>query len=440
MNQIFDFTKTYTGAIIENESSFPCNLSFPEGKIIFQLLSSGEIDVGAYYQTKDLYGFIATEGGIMKFRAHKAFQISHLRGGSRHSKLAFLANSILVTLEKNDIRQDLFSQCNVVFDNLQVMGRYVDIDHDFELGTFSIKRTFEKLDFKNDENSCTFENGYRWNLKPFDKTFLALHYELYFSFMNNASKSIEQFIMDSVDIARYLQLIFDVRPLTSELILLGEPLSEGSVEECGSQYYYYNREMINSKVSKTSSETIKPEIMIEDIQDELTFCFHEWASFNEKRSLIKRLYFNEINSKEYITDDRFKNFCSIIQGLEAFTGKVRVEETRGGGMEARLRVAIGADLEELLIKRIDKEFLYKLLKLIGHQRDHYQHLSKTLGYDLGRQADDMIAVNGLLAAIIRYHLLSAIKFPKDKIDQLVDRDLYWIERELRILQQKISIR
>lgn len=108
-------------------------------------------------------------------------------------------------------------------------------------------------------------------------------------------------------------------------------------------------------------------------------------------------------------------------------------------MNAKLRKATSPELEKLIFDEEKSLFMEKLFELIGVQRDHYQHLNKPLKFDLNENQQDMITVNAVLQAIIRYHLLKAIGLDQQKIDRIITGDLNYLKGRLKLLASHLEI-
>lgn len=107
-------------------------------------------------------------------------------------------------------------------------------------------------------------------------------------------------------------------------------------------------------------------------------------------------------------------------------------------MNAKLRRASDGDFEAIAAGAIKKEVLHKLYEIIGVQRDHYQHLSKPLKYDLSKSSEEFVAVNAMLAAMIRLHFLKFIGLPGESISVIIRVQLSWVKIPLNRLASAIS--
>jgi hypothetical protein len=144
-----------------------------------------------------------------------------------------------------------------------------------------------------------------------------------------------------------------------------------------------------------------------------------------------------LNSRTISLEDRFKNYCAIIQGLDVFA-TAAAKLVYKGEMNRKLHNALDEALKKALFKSFGEDFIVKLCEVIGDQRDLFQHLNKPIKFDLSNNEHDLIAVNQLLAVIVRYHLWRAVGLPEDKLIKLVSRDTEWLLIDMFNLKQRLG--
>lgn len=436
MDSIFNFNHTYAGGFIINGDTHPCTLSFPDNNIIFTVIKSGKVPL---LQDGIFSGYISTERGIMNFKALDAYQIAENLNWSNYSKEQFFVNSLIVSNEKNNINQESFAQVNISYDNLDLTGTFAMVDQDKEQPKpFQIKRPFEEIVFiKTTKEELTLENTVRWKHQRSERMIFSVTSDPFFYYTSKQALSIKDLGPTVKHLASFMQLLFGLQQSATDLILYDIPTESTSDEQSPALYYFFNNELISSYKSRTVRHIFNPSYKIEDLITEIPTCYQNWMQFSKEQERICWLYFNEINSKQYIRDDRFKNFCAIIQGLHVFGSSIKTEKFKGE-MNGKFRNAIDDTLEHILTDIIALNFLHKLFELLGDQRDHYQHLSKKLAVDFNENPADMIMVNSLLQAIIRYHLLRAVAFDGEKIITMIQRDIRSFEPRLRYLQMEFT--
>lgn len=437
MKQIFDFTKNYSGAIETDNEAFPCNLSFDNGRIIFSLVrpdNSLAQDPGM----KKFSGYISTENGIMNFLATDAFQTLGSSNWRTYAKEQHQANSLIVTFENNDIKNHYFTQANIEYDNLDQIGNlsWTEIDSNCQSTTFKLIKAFEDINFRQEPDSIILNNYVNY-LQQYDKrNILTVISSPFISYKSKNRLTATEFGPLAIRFSYFLQLLFGIRQSVTSVLLF-----EHHVPKKGngpSPYYFFNQEIIKALGNSSSRRSIKPQFNVEDL-DNVSLLYIAWHRFTITQQQICRLYFGEINSKEYIRDDRFKNLCSVIQGLEAFGFLTEIPKVKGD-MNAKLRKATSAELQILIFGEKGLQFMQKLYELIGVQRDHYQHLNKPLKFDLNEIPEDIMTLNSLMQAIIRYHLLKAIGLNQDKIEKIILGDISFIKRKLQSIKLRVEER
>lgn len=432
MDEIFNFEKTYAGSIKFNGEELSCNLEFPNSNIIFTILIPESFEFNNY---TEFSGYITTEKGIKNFRAVKTFQVLNSTTWSKFSKQQFQANGLIITHEKNNVFQEKFFHKNIFFNHLEFIGKFLDIDDTNKIEAFQITPCFERIKFLKNNNEClSLENPFKRSLKRNSKIILTISIEPYLSHESEISLEINEIYTKASKIGWFLQLIFGIKQSIIDLELFDSQIN--NIKEgmpFPTPFYFYNKSMISNK-KRGNDGSNHSYFNIEEVKDELEYSYNFWNNFNENQVMICRLFFNEINSKEYIADDRFKNLCAIIQGLDAFHHRKNTSKEIKGEMNKKIKLTLDSTLEEILFKKFSSQFLYKLFIIIGVQRDHYQHLSKKLTYNLNKNIEDLNAINQFIAVLIKYHLLIAIKFPTVKIIKIVNRDLSFCERRIKFLE------
>lgn len=425
----------YAGIVCMNNTNHPCTLSFSNSTIVFKLISNGDLEnmqMGKF----GFDGYISTENGIMNYRAWGALQTAWSQKGSNMSTQEFRPDSIILSSPKNDIELRNFSQINICFNNLESIGDYVQVaNNDWEKLNFNFQRSFQEIQFLDDlRETLTLENPVRYHFSNSGLQYFKLTIDPFFSYIPASLLSIEAFGVYAKSLGWFLQLIFGAKQHPTDILLFERTIKEKG-PNTQQPYYFLNSELIRKK-STPAPYLRYPVFKINEITNALSTAYRLWCSFSDKASMLTRLYFNEINSAEYITDDRFKNLCAIIQGLEIL-GTTNKSVVAKGEMNLKLRQAMVTGLEAVLCNYISLAALHKLLEVVGHQRDYFQHLSKTLSYNLNDVTEEFVTVNTLLQIIIRFHFLKAIALPDDEIMQLIQSDLYWIKKELLKIQSNI---
>jgi len=439
MTLIFDFAKTYTGAINVAEETYPCSLSFPDNEIVFTVISGERVATKDHRELFDLYGYISTEQGIRNFKALRTMQTSNSYYWTSYSKQQFQAGGLMVSHEKNDIDLTKFRQVNVVFDKLDETGIFIDVKVNPKDPTkFTIKRDFEELTLLNlSGSSVTLNNPYSWGFGAGKKKKFVVSIEPFLTYLPAEATDEQELNVYSIQMSWFFQLLFGLRQRITGLIYFDPPVDELPENDSPIPYYYYDRAMIHN-VQVGGYSGIPPLLRLEELLAELPVCFEAWHRFNSKQKMIIRLFFNALHSKEIIFDDRFKNYCAIVQGLDAFhSGSVK--STVKGEMNRKLHNALDQDMATILFKAFGQDFIYKLFELIGDQRDLFQHLNKPIKFDFNSDQSDMIAVNQLLTLIIKYHLWKAVRLPQDKINELTQRDLQWFKTDLYSLKRRLNV-
>jgi len=434
MKPIFDFSKSYSGAIDYETESYPCNLTFENDKIVFALVRP-ENSLCTDRAMNSFSGYISTENGIMNFLATDAFQTMGSSNWRSYANAQYQANSLVITIENNDIHNSNFAQVNIEYDNIDQIGLlcWTEIDQDLQTPTFKLMRSFEELQIQEAPNSIILNNYVSYLQRYSSQNILSLNSQPFISYLPKECLTAQEFGSVIIRFSHFLQLLFSIRQQVSSVYLFQDPVpGEGNG---ASPFYFFNQDIIKAFRESYTRKNIHPPFNIEDIEN-IDLLFLSWDKFTSSQRRISRLYFGEINSKEYVRDDRFKNFCSIIQGLEAFGNLTNIPRVKGE-MNAKLRKATSPELETLLFGDGKSLFMEKLFEIIGVQRDHYQHLNKPLRFDLNENPQDMITINAVLQAIIRYHLLKAIGLDQQKIDKIILIDVNYFKGKLKFLASRI---
>lgn len=431
MESIFDFAKMYAGVASLNGETYPCTLSFPDAKINFKLIGK---PVNQHVQLKlDFTGYVSTEQGIMNYRAINSLQTYWSSGSFDLSHQEFQADQLLVGNLSSDMDSELFEQVNICYNNLESIGNFITFEQDSQDNlNFSFKKYFDAIILNEDSwGSLTLENPVRYNFRNSELQYFNLNIDPFFSFVPKEKISLAEVQYLSYRLGWFIQLLFDIRQEPIDVVLFKKPVSLAK-----NPFYYLAPELIRRKTRKTPISR-RPTLELNQLSDDIKNCFVHWNKFNNKQLRLATLYFKEINTQEYIIDDRFKNMCSIIQGLEILGTSNKIASIRGE-MNSKLRRASTLELEEILSSYINVAFLYKLYEIIGHQRDHFQHLSKNLDYDLSDNVEEFATVNALLTVIIRYHFLLAISLSVDGISKIINGEMIWISHQLRKLKNNIQ--
>lgn len=434
MNSIFDFTKIYAGVVYLNGENYPCSLSFPDGEIVFKLIGA---PTEQHSRNKiDFTGYVSTEQGIMNYRAINTIQTHWSSGNFDLSRQEFQADELLVGSLSSEMELELYGQVNICYNHLENIGNFIKLDQDLngEL-KFSFKKYFESLQLNDDDwGQLTLENPARYHLSNSSLQYFRLEIDPFFSFIPKASISLKEIQYLSNRLGWFIQLLFDIRQQPIDVVLFEKPQKDN--QKGNDAFYYLAPELIRRKMKK-SAVPRNPSLKLNQLSELIESCFNHWNKFNANQRKLATLYFNELNSKEYILDDRFKNLCAIIQGLEVLGTSIKVKNIRGD-MNAKLRRASAPEFETIMMSYIQIPVLHRLYEIIGHQRDHFQHLSKELNDDLSENSDIFAAVTTLMGIMIRYHLLLATGLQSGNIERIIKGDLIWIKRQLKQLENKIT--
>jgi hypothetical protein len=168
MSAVFDFTKTYTGTILDGRKKIPCTLAFTGNNFVFTVITEEHMQPKDPRNSFDFSGFISTERGIWQFKAFAAIQTSDSYYWSTYSRQELTADAILVVHEKKDISKMAFRQTNVVYDQLTEIGIFIDVNVDPKnTKRFTIKQDFEELTLLSENDlQVTLHNPYSWSHKP----------------------------------------------------------------------------------------------------------------------------------------------------------------------------------------------------------------------------------------------------------------------------------
>lgn len=442
MDEIFRFDKVYTGTVVKDGQNFPCTLSFEDHEIIFSLVTDGSETFGKMVRDVSLGGYIATEKRVMNFRAIKCIQLSDSYTWSSYSRQRFLANGLLVCDESKDISCETFLEASLVYDKFYLIGRFLDIDRvvaDRSVGetkdTFTVEPLFEDIIlYDQDGRKVTLENPYRYAFSHSDRNKIKVSIEPFISYQPPKSSEITALSEYAINTGWFFQLLFGFAQSLTDVILF-DTLSNGHGRR---PYFYFSKALIKRKLIPNPIATPHPIFDVEELKDQLGDYYANWVGFNEKQKLVCRLFFNEVNSENVVSDDRFKNYCAIIQGLNALLGP-KPKNNIKGDMNSKLHHSLDDVLKEKLLKYMSQEFLERLFLLIGEQRDHYQHLSKKLTVDLCAEAELMYSTNALLAVIIKSYLFKAVGMNKLIHSRYLDREVYLLTNSLHILKRKLAV-
>lgn len=434
MESIFDFTKMYAGVVSLSGETYPCTLSFPDAKINFKLIGK---PADQHAQLKlDFTGYVSTEQGIMNYRAINSLQTHWSSGSSELSHQEFQADQLLVGNLSSDIDSELFEQVNICYNHLESIGNFITFEQDGQDDlNFSFKKYFDSIILNEDPwGSLTLENPVRYNFRNSGLQYFKLNIDPFFSFVPKDKISLTEVQYLSYRLGWFIQLLFDIRQEPIDIVLFKKSVTLAEQRK-NNPFYYLAPELIIRKTKKIPVSR-HPTLELNQLTDYIKNCFVCWKNFDTKQLKLATLYFKEINSQEYIVDDRFKNLCSIVQGLEVLGTSKKVSNIRGE-MNAKLRRASTPELEGILSSYVSIVFLHKLYEIIGHQRDHFQHLSKLLDHDLSDNTEEFVTVNTLLKVIIRYHFLLAIALSLTEISKIIKGEMIWFNHQLRKLEKNI---
>jgi len=437
MDSIFDFEKMYAGVIQLDEKTFPCTLSFKGSLIKFKLIGSSTRE---HREGKHTFsGYVSTERGIMNYRALNALHTSWTSGSNDLNNQEFQADELLLGNLSQDIDLGEFQQVNICYNHLERIGRFVTLDQDeVENLDFKFKRLFETILFCDDNwGKLTLENPVRYHFSNTGLQYFRLNIDPFFSFIPKNPITLEEVQLIANQLGWFTQLIFGIRQQPIDIVLFQHPQNNGH-SSSNEPFFYLAPELIQRKINKITANR-HPTVELEGLKESLAASFQIWNNFTAVQRKLYILYFNEINSRQYIADDRFKNLCAIVQGLDAL-GNTKIVSNVKGEMNSKLRRATTPELEQILIGHITIPSLHRLYEVIGNQRDHFQHLSKPLHYDLCEDMQEMHTVNILLEIIIRHHLFTSIKLPAMEAEKIIKGDISWIQRKLKKLQAKITER
>jgi hypothetical protein len=438
MKKVFDYTKTYTGSIVEDENNYPCSLAFRDSAIVFTLITEEQLSPRDHRNPFDFFGYIATERGIFHFKAMKAIQTSNSYTWSTYSRQEFTAGSLLVSHEKNDINTLRFRHATMVYNQLSEIGIYLNIDFaPSDTKTFTINREFEELVLRPESDmKITLDNPYSWAFKPAKNVQFSISSDPFITLRARESLNDQEINSQTSEIGFFFQLIFGMRQDLTALIFFDPPADELTEGQSALPFFYFHKQIIKNVIQPRHAG-IPPLFRVEDMLPELPIAYKHWYNFDKKQKVLCRLFFNELNGREVVLDDRFKNLCAVIQGLNIFKTADR-KEVHKGEMNRKLRNALDPELEKVLFTTFGDKFIIKLFEVIGDQRDFFQHLSKSLKFDLNENRNDIIAVNQLMATIVRYHLWLAVGLPANKIKRLVSRDIEFFRIDLFLLKQRLN--
>jgi hypothetical protein len=437
MREVFDFRHTYAGTMVLHDKRYPCSLSFPDSKIVFKVITEGHglmEDRGLV----EFNGYISTELGIMNFRTIRAYQIRRSTSSNIYSNEHFVANALMVSHVDNNIFLNKFAKMNIIYGDLRSIGQFLDINPtDFETDTFIFKPTFKNILFyQNNKEVIRLENPVFYNYSASLNVPFSVSIEPFFDFVPNTPVGYDDLGPLVKSLGWFLQLLYDSKQFSTDLILYEhEENSDDKANEL--PYYVFNTEIISAKSQVKSKKSGHAQNGVEKTEAELRYSFAKWWNLETKHRTLYRIFFNEINSEIYSIDDRFKNFCSVIQGLEMLGTTANVPDVKNS-MNKKLRNATDAALTELLNELIAEKPLHKLYEIISDQRDYYQHLNKPLKMDLNDNPTEFLAVNGLLHLIIKYHLFKAVEYPQHLFSIVIKRDLGYIQSAIRSLEKRIK--
>lgn len=433
MKPIFDFTKTYTGAITNNQQNYPCSLDFLDDRIVFTVVTADFVSLRQVGEKFELYGIITTEKGLHYFRAINALLISH-----SYSRQQFQAEGVLVSREANDLSKRKFRQGVIVFDRLDQTGIFLNVQMDpNDINQFYIEQKFKELSLLesdgrlvqlNNPNQLSF--GGDRNLK------LSISINPHLTFQSNIGFDEQELRRQGIWASWFFQLVFRLKQRIVSVTLFDQAVADPSRPNPSPPCYYLHSEIVRN-VRTASYIPARPHYLLEEILADLPLSYAIWEEFNEKQRLICRLYFNELNTRYVIQDDRFKNFCAIIQGLEVFLGSKPNKKIKGK-MNRELRNTLDSNLENLLFPELGKDFIFKLFDRIGDQRDLFQHLNKPIKFDFNNNKSDIVTINQLMSLLISYHLRKTIELPKDKLLGLAEQELIQFKHRLLDLKQRLK--
>ncbi|WP_461789719.1 hypothetical protein [Pedobacter sp.] len=435
MDSIFDYSKTYSGVVNLSGETYPCNLSFPEGEITFKLVGK---PTSPQAQLKlDFTGYISTERGIMNYRAIDSMQTHWSSGSFGLSRQEFQADELLVGSLDSDINLDSFGQVNICYNHLDAIGNFIVYEQDTkEELKFTFRRLFESIKLLNGHwGRLSLENPVRHYFSFSGSQCFRLEIDPFFCCLPKSKISLLEVQHLSNRLGWFTQMLFNIRQQPIDVVLF-KTQNKQNQKTKNDPYYYLAPELIRRKMNKKPGSRF-PSLKINDIMKLIGGCYVEWNKFDGKQLKLVTLFYNEINSSEYIVDDRFKNLCAIVQGLELLGTSTKIKDIRGE-MNSKLRRGSTTEFEDLLRHYITIPVLHKLYEIIGHQRDHFQHLSKDLDYDLNEDTEQFAAVNTLLAIMIRYHLLVAIALPPTEIAKAVKQEMAWIRPQIKNLEINIK--
>lgn len=440
MKDLFDFSKTYAGTIFFNEKNFPCTLSFPDHHIVFKVIAEDQNYFLKGMTVFDFEGYVTTESGTMNYKAFRALQVYGSTNHTRYSSEHYQPDALMVTHVNNDLNLSTFGQANILFDHLESIGKFVEINYpaDGQM-VFEFKRNFEEINFFTKKaESLNLQNPFYYRIENASKNIFSAKIEPFFEYVPEVPVTYNNLGMIVKELSWFIELIFASRQFATDLLVYPKPIGSSS-EASVLPYYFFNREMIKKKDGANIRVSEDPVFDVEELQPEIKISFAIWKNFNKIQRKIYTLYYNEMDSPSHVRDDRFKNLAAIIQGLEAFGTIVKIDGLKGD-MYKKLCYACDDTLISLIKTVLADDMVFNLFKVMAVQRDHFQHLNKPLQFDLNEDGADMIAVNNLMKCIIRYNLLKAVQFPKDKVIKLIKQDLYYITIPMRNLQFKLKER
>lgn len=212
MKPIFDFSKSYSGAIDYETESYPCNLTFENDKIVFALVRP-ENSLSTDQAMNNFSGYISTENGIMNFLATDAFQTMGSSNWRSYAKAQYQANSLVITLEHNDVRNGNFAQVNIEYDNIDQIGIlcWTEIDHNSQTPTFKLMRSFEELQIQEVPNSIILNNYVNYQQRYASQNILSLNSQPFISYLPKERLTAQEFGSVIIGFSHFLQLLFGIK-------------------------------------------------------------------------------------------------------------------------------------------------------------------------------------------------------------------------------------
>ncbi|KQM66049.1 hypothetical protein ASE74_09165 [Pedobacter sp. Leaf216] len=434
---LFDFTKSYSAGAVVEKTYVPAIVSFPFGKIqLLVTLIENETQTN-FHKEDGVFGYIITEKGKWFFSSYNFFQTEFSYG-----KQVYLLEDFVVCESQDDYRTLKCETIKFEYDNLIYLDNFIKLD--IEKNNIKINQDYEKIIFDEEgKGSLELKNEYNWHLKNDNYEYFKIKKHPYFlAKKNDGYINLKEVQELDKSISWFLKLVFNIKQSVISIQIDG--LNSTEQQRGISTMHYYHKEIIKGYLNQGVESQTQVAFTIRDLSDKLTHNYSKWQDILSKKTTLLRLYFNEINSENYILDDRFKNLCSIIQGLEVFSFK-RLSNSRFDGKPLRkgmlkiLHASFNNDFLLLTSDYIENAEVERVLDIISDMRDYFQHLNKEIKIDLSNDSESMYCINRLLQINIRFHLLRLINITEEKIDHMIKRDLAFLQLSLFNLKTKLIL-